>query len=1113
MSPSIFALSGQNPPLEPPTDLIVLRVDSDSVELEWDPVPAQTPKTVDGYWIYAWKGPQIVLVIPPDAIRVQVAVRGVIRGVVTGLEPWTEYNIVVQGYNSGGLGPVSKVVPVMTLDSKNSYYILSLRITSEAYTEDLKDKSSSKFKILKADVTGEISKLYEKHPWFENAALLSFSPGSVQAEVQLEAANPNMSVVLQVVSSIDILGNFSIDQKAMEIRREPDLQNVTLSASHLRLNVSGKFVINCTVIGGPNDLDITWFKADKVIGLSHRTKVETGLRHSRLTVRDVMAEDEGNYTCQAIKGNQNGTASVFIGVAPVLEIKPRTVTKRVGDKATFTCGVVSGFRKEASVLIIEVTNKENKVRHQEMNFTATNLQIPEGEESQVREFVCEMTTQQNVLSRSEVAELIIIKPEAPKCPEELLDGVFWSATAAGRADVKPCPHGARGTASRICSEEVTWKEANFVGCSSAEYLRLGDEIEAITEGFQSNSTAQQVLSELVNSTRPLPENDTKRPPEIFGGDLVIAVKILVTLADLNAKRGNVSTEEDTKNFAQVASNLLESTNRITWQELEKLNQGQGQSLVKTMDDYGLGAAATFTGSTDLRVVQTKNLAMRIDRANSNSPLRGKGLTVAYNQSSIQLPPEAFSSSQDSRVVTLVYLTLNDVLPLGKESDDDDDDAALSANTTIVSSTIDPRPPAVLKKPVKIVLQNRKVNDPAGVTSRVTPQAKCVFWRPGESAIWQTSGCRFIPSESDVNKTTCQCDHLTIFASLMDPYGASVGEAHTKALEIISIVGCSISLLAVVVTIAVTLFFWRAVKSPRSKVLLNLCAAVAVSCILVISEGSARDNKVGCTILAALLHYFLLALFCWMLCEGVLHYFLIVKVFGGGAADKVKYFYIFGWGFPIIVVSISLGVTRADGYGSPEACWLDVSSGLIWAFIVPATVIILVNIVVFILVIRQMLGTRCVQNKTQIEKVKAGVKASAVILPLLGITWLFGLLSFSSSTIVFKYIFAIANSLQGLMIFIFHCLLNKQIKDAIKRRQGKSSTAGTSTTPKTKPSHIQNAKHATNLPGKAPANKRRSNQNQNDFEMVDSIDKQLPATEVFPQVEREEENNLPPLETP
>lgn len=65
----------------------------------------------------------------------------------------------------------------------------------------------------------------------------------------------------------------------------------------------------------------------------------------------------------------------------------------------------------------------------------------------------------------------------------------------------------------------------------------------------------------------------------------------------------------------------------------------------------------------------------------------------------------------------------------------------------------------------------KVNVPAGVL----PQAKCVFWRPGESAIWQTSGCRLVPSESDIDITTCECDHLTIFASLMDPFGAPVSE--------------------------------------------------------------------------------------------------------------------------------------------------------------------------------------------------------------------------------------------------------------------------------------------------------------------------------------------------
>jgi len=43
-----------------------------------------------------------------------------------------------------------------------------------------------------------------------------------------------------------------------------------------------------------------------------------------------------------------------------------------------------------------------------------------------------------------------------------------------------------------------------------------------------------------------------------------------------------------------------------------------------------------------------------------------------------------------------------------------------------------------------------------------------------------------------------------------------------------------------------------------------------------------------------------------------------------------------------VVAISLAVTQADGYGDKDACWLDVKSGLIWAFIGPAILVILVS---------------------------------------------------------------------------------------------------------------------------------------------------------------------------
>ena len=48
-------------------------------------------------------------------------------------------------------------------------------------------------------------------------------------------------------------------------------------------------------------------------------------------------------------------------------------------------------------------------------------------------------------------------------------------------------------------------------------------------------------------------------------------------------------------------------------------------------------------------------------------------------------------------------------------------------------------------------------------------------------------------------------------------------------------------------------------------------------------------------MAVLLHYFLLAVFCWMLCEGVLLYLIIVRVIGAIVEEKVKFFLLFGWG--------------------------------------------------------------------------------------------------------------------------------------------------------------------------------------------------------------------------
>ena len=82
--------------------------------------------------------------------------------------------------------------------------------------------------------------------------------------------------------------------------------------------------------------------------------------------------------------------------------------------------------------------------------------------------------------------------------------------------------------------------------------------------------------------------------------------------------------------------------------------------------------------------------------------------------------------------------------------------------------------------------------------------------------------------------------------------------------------------------------------------------------------------------------------------------------------------------------------------------------------------------VLVLVIRNLMGTRNIKNKSKATKLRTGVKAMAVVLPLLGITWILGMLSFGPAALVIKYLFAIFNSLQGMMIFVFHCLLDKQV---------------------------------------------------------------------------------------
>ena len=79
-----------------------------------------------------------------------------------------------------------------------------------------------------------------------------------------------------------------------------------------------------------------------------------------------------------------------------------------------------------------------------------------------------------------------------------------------------------------------------------------------------------------------------------------------------------------------------------------------------------------------------------------------------------------------------------------------------------------------------------------------------------------------------------------------------------------------------------------------------------------------------------------------------------------------------------------------------------------------------------LMLRSLIKSRRIESENALGKVKATVRASLFIMPILGLAWIFAIVDFLFDKLYLKYLFAIFNSLQGLFVFAFHCLLNKQV---------------------------------------------------------------------------------------
>ncbi|KAG8574409.1 hypothetical protein GDO81_009169 [Engystomops pustulosus] len=306
--------------------------------------------------------------------------------------------------------------------------------------------------------------------------------------------------------------------------------------------------------------------------------------------------------------------------------------------------------------------------------------------------------------------------------------------------------------------------------------------------------------------------------------------------------------------------------------------------------------------------------------------------------------------------------------------------------------------------------------------------QCVYWDTQE-AVWSTRGCETQRSEQK-NSTDCVCTHLSTFAIIMAP--TEIQE--DSVLTLISLIGLSISLVCLFLSL-LTFILCRSLRSAHTSILAVLCGCLFLGQLLVLVGLRQTWNKILCSVIAGSLQFLFLCAFCWMSLESILLFLTVRNLqavnYMNAQRSYFPYVCLIGFGVPSIIMIVSASA-YPHIYGEKKHCWLK--SSHVWSFLGPVCLFILVNFTLLVLTF-WLLKKKLASLNTNVSTLKHNrlltFKALSQLL-ILGCTWIIGLFQFGPGSYVASYIFTICNSLQGLYIFIVHCLLNRQVQEEYRR---------------------------------------------------------------------------------
>ncbi|XP_051940555.1 adhesion G protein-coupled receptor L3 isoform X16 [Hippocampus zosterae] len=616
-------------------------------------------------------------------------------------------------------------------------------------------------------------------------------------------------------------------------------------------------------------------------------------------------------------------------------------------------------------------------------------------------------------------------PPQDFCSPRVTADISWPRTQQGQLAKQPCPVGTLGVATYMCMAHLGYwdpKGPDLSNCTSPW-------VNHIMQKLRSGETAAIVARELAEQTKGL-----LRPGDV--PSTVRAMAQLVELLDVQLRNltpgGKDSAARSlTKAMVETVNNLLQPRAQTAWRELSTNEQLHSATLLLDTVETGAFMLADNLLKTDTVQETTDNIQLEVARLSTDGSL--SDLTFPQSElhgNSIQLSASTLKQHGRNGEIRMAFVLYRNLGPyLSTEN----------ASVRLSSEAVYPNYSVIVNSPVIMASINKESNkvylsEPVIFTVKHLQHSEenfnpnCSFWSYSKrtmTGFWSTQDCRLLATNR--THTSCSCTHLTSFAVLMAHVEVKKADSiHDLLLDVITWVGILLSLVCLLICIF-TFCFFRGLQSDRNTIHKNLCISLFIAESLFLVGINRADQPIACAVFAALLHFFFLAAFTWMFLEGVQLYIMLVEVFES-EHSRTKYFYLAGYGVPAVIVAVSAAVDYRS-YGTDRVCWLRLDTYFIWSFIGPATLIIMLNVIFLGIALYKMFHHTAILKPDSgcLDNIKSWVIGAIALLCLLGLTWAFGLMYINESTVIMAYLFTIFNSLQGMFIFIFHCILQKKVR--------------------------------------------------------------------------------------